>query len=103
SFQIGSPASVLIRVSMARTRCGALRQRRFTSAPENLRAVQLLLGHTKNREQGALSRHRGRRRSRDSRTTRRLNYPGRADVLCPNSKAGSGQKATVRLTEYGAG
>ena len=47
----------------------------------NLRAVQLLLGHTK--IESTVPWHRSRRRSRHRGTSRRLIYPGRADMLCP--------------------
>src|SRR5262249_30206089 len=52
-------------------------------------------GAQENREHGALSRHRGRRRSRDSRTDRRLKYGGRGKSLCPSCSSRTVPKAVV--------
>ena len=60
----------------------------------NLRAVQLLLGH-ENREYRPIPRDRGRRRTRNSRTSRGLNYRGGADELRPLEPAALGHKAVT--------
>ena len=46
--------------------------------------------HSQDRKHGPLSWHRGRSRARYWRTSRRLNAPGRADMLCPPITDGFG-------------
>jgi hypothetical protein len=75
--QIGLDPSLYGTHSLRRTKATLIYKR-----TGNLRAVQLLLGHTKIESTVRLSWHRGERCPRDRRADRRLRRRGGADTLC---------------------
>jgi integrase len=85
---IGLDAAFYGTHSLRRTRATLIYRR-----TGNLRAVQLLLGHR--RKHGPLSRDQGRRRLGYRRAGGRLNYLGRADMLCPRPKGGFRPRAVI--------